>query len=335
MNRFEQKPTPAISTAIALSAVGVLIADYYTPLGVAVWVVYLIPVVLSLFVWRPRVPLAVAAAASVLMIVTYFTDAPGVNADIARINRGFGIFTIWAMAGVGYYFIQNRLSVRKEEWLQTAQTRLSVQLAGEQRPEELGQKVLSFLAEYLDAQAGAFFVEDGDGFRRLAAYAAPLDSVPERFTKDDGLLGQAVKDGRTFIVGDVPAGYLAVGSALGRARPAHLVVAPLAADDRVNAVLELGFLHPIYEADPELLERVGESVAVALRSAQYRQQLQALLEETQRQAEELQTQSEELRVRAGRCRSRRPGWSCSKRSWSRPTRSWKSSRSTWRRSGTS
>jgi len=296
MNRFEQRPTPGIAAAIALSAVGVLITDYYTPLGIAVWIIYLIPVVLSLFVWRPRVPLIVGAAVTALMILTYFTDAPGVNPMIARINRGLGIATIWIMAAVGYYFIRNRLAVRKEQWLQTGQTRLSERMSGEQRPDELGQKVLRFLAEYLDAHAGAFFVQEGNSFRRFATYAAPADTVPERFTPEDGLLGQAVRDQRTFIVRNAPAEYLSIGSSLGKARPPHLLVVPLSVDDRVCAVLELAFLHPIYDADPELLERVGESIAVAVRSAEYRQRLQELLEETQRQAEELQTQSEELRV---------------------------------------
>jgi len=297
MNRFEQKATPAIFTAIALSMVGVLIADYFTPLGIAVWIVYLIPVVLAFSVWRPIAPIVIASAASLLMVVTFLTDAPGADPVIARINRGFGLLTIWVMALVGYQFIRSRLAVRKQEWLQSGQTRLSAQMVGEQRPEELGQNVLSFLAEYLGAHAGAFFVATGDGFRRFATYAVPDGSgVPERFTVGDGLLGQAVKDRQTFIVRDVPPGYLTVGSALGQGRPVQLLIAPLSVDGIVNAVLELGFFHPIYEADSELLERVEEAIAVAVRSAQYRARLQELLEETQRQAEELQAQSEELRV---------------------------------------
>ena len=46
----------------------------------------------------------------------------------------------------------------------------------------------------------------------------------------------------------------------------------------------------------ELLSRVAETIAVALRSVQQKQRLADLLEEAQRQSEELQTQQEELRV---------------------------------------
>ena len=53
----------------------------------------------------------------------------------------------------------------RQEWLQTGQIGLSAAVVGEQRAEQLGEKVLKFLAEYLDAQAGAFFVKDGGGLQ--------------------------------------------------------------------------------------------------------------------------------------------------------------------------
>ncbi|WP_275899115.1 response regulator [Pyxidicoccus caerfyrddinensis] len=64
----------------------------------------------------------------------------------------------------------------------------------------------------------------------------------------------------------------------------------------MNAVVELGFLHPVHPSDLELLQRAAESIGIAVRSSNDRTRLEELLEETQRQAEELQTQQEELRV---------------------------------------
>ncbi|MET0294222.1 MAG: response regulator, partial [Phenylobacterium sp.] len=90
--------------------------------------------------------------------------------------------------------------------------------------------------------------------------------------------------------------YLTIGSALGRDKPRHLVLVPAHADDVVNAVIELGFLHAVDEQVLELLSQASGSIGVSLRSARYRTQLQNALEETQRQSEELQVQSEELRV---------------------------------------
>jgi signal transduction histidine kinase/DNA-binding response OmpR family regulator len=92
----------------------------------------------------------------------------------------------------------------------------------------------------------------------------------------------------------VPEGYLPVSSGLGRATPRELLVAPLS-DGTVQAVIELGFLRRVEAADLELLARISEPVAMAVRSAHERARIDALLEETQRQAEELQAQQEELR----------------------------------------
>jgi CheY-like chemotaxis protein len=289
--------SPVVYAAIFLCLTAVFAADLYTPLGLAVWVFYLIPVVLTLFVWRPWAPPVVALLVTAFMVVGFFFSAPGISPEIARTNRGFGIVTVILMAIVGYFFIRNKIVVRRQNWLQTGQTELSEIIGGEQRVEQIGENVLRFLAEYVDAHAGAFFVSRNGEFGRVATYGVPgASGIPNRITAGDGLLGQAIKDVRTFIVRDVPEGYLTIGSSLGRRKPLQLVIAPITADDTVNAVYELGFIHPLDDAIVALFERVSESIGVAIRSAHYRAHLQDLLEETQRQGEELQAQSEELRV---------------------------------------
>jgi signal transduction histidine kinase len=120
--------------------------------------------------------------------------------------------------------------------------------------------------------------------------------VTVRFNVKEGLLGKVAADGTPTIIRDVPEGYLTIGSALGHDKPKHLVLVPTHADEVVNAVIELGFLHPVDDRVLELLDQASGSIGIALRSARYRTELQAVLEETQRQAEELQVQSEELRV---------------------------------------
>lgn len=189
------------------------------------------------------------------------------------------------------------LARRREEWLQSGQVGLASAMMGDQPMDRLGNSVLEFLARYAGAVAGAMFVGSSEVYRRTATYGVPEDAnVPEEFKLREGLLGQAAAERRSMLVGEVPEGYLAFGSALGRDRPKHLVILPASVDDAVNAVLEFGFLRPVDERVVALLEEAAGAIAIAVRSAKYREELQNLLEETQRQAEELQTQSEELRV---------------------------------------
>ena len=46
----------------------------------------------------------------------------------------------------------------------------------------------------------------------------------------------------------------------------------------VNAVLELGFVHPISDRATELLDRVAEFIGVAVQAAEYRSNLQNFLD---------------------------------------------------------
>jgi signal transduction histidine kinase/DNA-binding response OmpR family regulator/CHASE3 domain sensor protein len=184
-----------------------------------------------------------------------------------------------------------------QAWLRAGQNALSSRIQGEQRLDVLGHEVLAFLTDYLDAQAGALYIaESGDRLRRFASYALPADAPGALMRAGDTLAGQAVKEKRTLHVTDVPPGYLPVSSGLGQATPAELLVCPATADGAVHGVVELGFLRRVGAAERELLARVAESLAVAIRGSRDRTRLEELLEETQRQAEELQTQQEELRV---------------------------------------
>ena len=196
------------------------------------------------------------------------------------------------------YLIRRTIAMQqREEWLQSGQVKLSATMIGEQRVEQLGENILAFLADYMDAHAGAFFTKQGNIYQRTATYGVPTDSkTPTQFTINEGLLGQAAKEARPFIVQNVPDGYLTMGSALGHGTPRHLIIAPAVVDGAPNAVFELGFLQPLDKVAVELLERLSISIGIAVRSANDRASIQNMLEETQRQSEELQAQGEELRV---------------------------------------
>ncbi|MET0552618.1 MAG: response regulator [Vicinamibacteria bacterium] len=179
-------------------------------------------------------------------------------------------------------------------WLRSGQMAMAQRVQGEQRLELLGANALDFLVRYLDAQAGALYLAQPDGFRRVASHAAPADD--ELVRPGDGLLGQAARDRRALHVREVPAGYLPVTSALGHARATELLIAPAVVDGVVQAVVELAFFRRVEPDEAELLDRVSESLGVAVRASKDRSRLEELLGETQRQSEELQTQQEELRV---------------------------------------
>jgi signal transduction histidine kinase/DNA-binding response OmpR family regulator/CHASE3 domain sensor protein len=183
-----------------------------------------------------------------------------------------------------------------DSWTRTGHAALSERLQGEQRLEVLGERVLQFLGEYMGARNGAAYVKDGDGrLRRIAGYALP-DNASAWLREGDGLAGEVARTRRTLRVTDVPDDYFRIESATGHAPARELLVAPAIADSSVIGIIELGFFRALTRTDLDLLDRVAESLGVAIRSARDRSRLEELLHETQRQAEELQAQQEELRV---------------------------------------
>ncbi len=186
---------------------------------------------------------------------------------------------------------------REQEWLQAGKVGLAAAIVGEQHMDQLCENLLGFLVKYFDAHAAAVFTRAGEEFRRVATYGVPEGSTtPLRFGPGDGLLGEAVTRKELIMIHDVPDGYLTIGSGFGRGNPRHLIIAPAVTDSTANAVIEMGFIHPLDKLSLTLLVEVADQIGVAVKSAIYRENLQELLEETQRQSEELQAQSEELRV---------------------------------------
>jgi CheY-like chemotaxis protein/CHASE3 domain sensor protein len=215
----------------------------------------------------------------------------------SRVTWG-GALVLLALIAMATLLMSRDFHLRETQiWLRTGQAALSKRVQGEQRLEVLGKHVLTFLAEYLDAQVGAAYVADADGrFRRFAGYALAAGALGERVQAGDGLLGEVARTNRGLHVTDVPAGYLPVSSAVGRATPIELLLAPASVDGVVYGVVELGFFHHVRPAEQELLSRVSDVLGVAVRSSQDRSRLEDLFAQTQRQAEAMQTQQEELRV---------------------------------------
>ncbi|MCS0502942.1 response regulator [Ancylobacter mangrovi] len=208
-----------------------------------------------------------------------------------------GLLGILLTLAIAFLIRRATLARRRDEWLQGGQVGLAAAMMGDQNIEQLSQTILAFLTKYLGAVAGALFVADSSRYRRTATYGVPDDAnIPAELRVGEGLLGQAVVENRPRLIDDVPDGYLAFGSAMGQDKPRTIAISPGGVDGNVNSVMELGFLQPVDAATLELLDRASQSIALAVRSARYRSELQALLDETQRQSEELQTQSEELRV---------------------------------------
>ncbi|MEP7260006.1 MAG: response regulator [Usitatibacter sp.] len=221
----------------------------------------------------------------------------GVARSQAYVTLGGGALLLSLIIAAGVMSSRDYRARVRSTWIRTGEGLLASRVQGDKRPEALGQEVLEFLGQYLDAKVGAAYVRTDDGrYRRIAGYALDTATLAEGFRAGEGLLGEAARQGRAIIASGVPEGYLPIASALGKASACDVLVVPAVVDGGVEGVIEVGLLRRADDADRELLDRVTATLAIAIRSARERERREELLEETQRQSEELQAQQEELRV---------------------------------------
>ncbi|MEG0860113.1 MAG: response regulator [Pseudomonas sp.] len=196
---------------------------------------------------------------------------------------------------------QQRSTQRLEQqaWLRTGQTKLAEAVLGQLTLPMLGNNILRFFADYLGCVVAAAYVRDEHGgLRRVATYglSAEQQAREQVVGAHEGLLAQAVIQGRLLRLDEVPEDYFKVSSGLGEGLPRSALVMPASNDGQINGVVELGFLRPLTDRDIELLELVADNLGTSIESARYRQRLQEVLAETQQLNEELQVQQEELKT---------------------------------------
>ena len=286
-----------------IAAVGVAIAlvfaiDLAVPLGTAVWILYLLPIVISYMAMNPLIPVGAAVASAAAIIAGFLIDltaAVGISPFVAATNRAIGISVMAVLGAAGFVFVRSRVSMRRSDWLQQGQVAVARAAEGEVELSVMADRVLAVLAQRVNARAAVFYARERKEFRRAASYGLPNNSgAPETFSDGESHLWRCVSEKRIVSLDALPDEALSYGSGLTRGRAAQSVIVPVHADGYLNGVLEFGFDRPAGDDVLTLFERVEDPIGIAVRSAKDRMRVRELLEETQRQAEELRAHGEEL-----------------------------------------
>jgi CheY-like chemotaxis protein/signal transduction histidine kinase len=279
----------------------IFILDLKTRLGIADYIFYFIPVVLTVLQRKSLLSYLTALYCSFLIIMGYFFSPEGnILETAAQMNRAFAVITLWSVAYMAGRIIQTRNDMDDRNWLRTTIADLATKIRGEKDPKEIGVESLNFIASNVQCQVGAIYLRKTEAtvLDYLAGHAISQTSshLPQRVAFGDGLVGQVAQTKTPVTLKSVPADYVKVSSALGETVPSYLQVLPLMADDDVIGVIELGFLERPRDIETEFTQDLASVLAVSLRSALYKATLSELLGQAQQYAEELQSQQEELRV---------------------------------------
>ncbi len=165
----------------------------------------------------------------------------------------------------------------------------------------LGDKIISNLVKYLDANQGGLFIlnEEEGGNQQLeliSCYAYNRKKFQERvFLPGQGLVGQAYLEKETIHMTQVPSDYVNITSGLGEATPGSIILVPLKINDQVYGILEMASFHKFENYQIGFLEKLGESIASTISTTKAAETTKRLLSESQQQTEEMRAQEEEMR----------------------------------------
>lgn len=83
--------------AIPVLTVGVFALDIVSPLGIAVWMFYAVPLLLTVFLPHPRASFYATTIMSLLVVAGLFLSPAGLESPTAFFNRGLGLLLIWGL----------------------------------------------------------------------------------------------------------------------------------------------------------------------------------------------------------------------------------------------
>lgn len=185
---------------------------------------------------------------------------------------------------------------KRQTWIREGRTGLNDQMRSDKELVNLCDDILTFVADYTQARVGAIYLLDGQTLQLKSSYAyMRRKHLSNQYRLGESLVGQTGLEQKPIVVTEVPPDYLQVTSGLGASVPGSIVLFPLVYQGRLKGVIELGYLQATDNLLMTYLEKAAPDIAIAIHSAQSRNQLHALLEKSQRQSEALQAREEELR----------------------------------------
>lgn len=185
--------------------------------------------------------------------------------------------------------------LEKRDWLQTGANGLYEETVGDHELKVQTQKIINYVTEYTNSIAGALYLINKEGQLELTSgYALPSDKLKPVIPWGEGIIGQAAASGKILEVNGIEENDFTLSLLPGELKPRTVIAIPIIYNKIIKGVIELASLKAFNGSESEFFKTVSINAGFTIQSAQSRERLQDLLEETQTQAEELQLQQHEL-----------------------------------------
>jgi HAMP domain-containing protein/signal transduction histidine kinase/CheY-like chemotaxis protein len=200
---------------------------------------------------------------------------------------------------------ETTLRNQEQDWLKSNLAKFTQMLQGQKDLSAVTHRILSELAQVVNAQKGMFYIlEQDDNFKNrklklFAAYAFGDETKTQReFALGEGLVGQCALEKERILLTNVPRNYIKIGSGLGKASPVNLIVLPVLFENEIKAVVELATFDAFSETHLDFLSQLTESLGIVLNTIEANTRTESLLVQSQSLTDELRRTNEELQDKA-------------------------------------
>ena len=200
---------------------------------------------------------------------------------------------------------QTTLRNQEQDWLKSNLAKFTQMLQGQKDLNTVTRRILSELAQVVNAQKGMFYIFEQDENLRnpklklFAAYAYGDEVKTSReFALGEGLVGQCALEKERILLSNVPKNYIKIGSGLGKASPLNLIVLPVLFEKEIKAVIELASFDTFSETHLDFLSQLTESIGIVLNTIEANTRTESLLVQSQSLTDELRRTNEELQDKA-------------------------------------
>jgi len=200
---------------------------------------------------------------------------------------------------------QTTLRNQEQDWLKSNLAKFTQMLQGQKDLNTVTRRILSELAQVVNAQKGMFYILEQDESIRnqklklFAAYAFGDEVKTAReFALGEGLVGQCALEKERILLSNVPKNYIKIGSGLGKASPVNLIVLPVLFEKEIKAVIELASFDTFSETHLDFLSQLTESIGIVLNTIEANTRTESLLVQSQSLTDELRRTNEELQDKA-------------------------------------
>ena len=200
---------------------------------------------------------------------------------------------------------QTTLRNQEQDWLKSNLAKFTQMLQGQKDLNTVTRRILSELAQVVNAQKGMFYIlEQDENFKNqrlklFAAYAFGEEvKTQKEFALGEGLVGQCAVEKERILLTNVPKNYTKISSGLGKASPLNLIVLPVLFEKEIKAVIELASFDTFSETHLDFLSQLTESIGIVLNTIEANTRTESLLVQSQSLTEELRRTNEELQDKA-------------------------------------